>query len=1269
MTRQVSDITLKFSPNDYPLEPGLRLLEASAGTGKTFALAHLVLRLLTEGKHSINEILVVTFTEAAAAELKARISARIHAALIGLESSEEVIETNEFDEVLKDWIQTKVKGDRSRLHWASLLLEALENIDLADITTIHGFCNRTLRREAIDSNASISPILEEDNSELVFEVIHDYWQHQFLKLKPKDIKGLTDAGVTIEKLYGSLLKIDNDPSLVFQVNLSDVQISKPLANQFNHWVNTNWLDFISAWEQEGNDLEARLRSQAEHWRSQGIKDTKPFSPKPTKNRYEILDNWISINSQRFINSDGVEELSYDEIRKQILLGNYFHPSVICEVAEHVGDKNNTLTKSKLQRAIAELWDSPAEKVWLHALGWASSELADRRKRNGVISYGGLLKALDPDSLPSEQKENLHSNGRSLLTKLQSKYRVALIDEFQDTDSIQWRLLHKAFGCSPTHLLLMVGDPKQAIYKFRGGDLNVYKKARNKVDQIHDLLENYRTTPPLMEGLNRLMSPGLKYSNLKVASLTPCAHKQELLFSNDQNPLQVLVVDQDTSGKAEDSKVLLSKSNLEEIIPTAITNEILEILANQTKQLQPSDICILVNRHDQADKVSSALAIAGLPSRLVTQGDVLASHAAQVLQRFLDCLASPGNSSKLRLVACSSLMQWNIERLKTADNNGELDDLAKRFKYWTKNLPKLGLLGCLSDLLEAHVIADLSERGRILIDLQQCAQLVQEAIHNQGLDATSAARWLRQQRLRPAGQVAKKREPQSDVEESAINVVTIHRSKGLEYRVVICPYLWQAPPISSGPLWRFEGSNKWLIALNRKWGKGKNLAIEAQQASLQEAERLTYVALTRAKDHLIIIWANGAKQEGNPLTCFLFGPKALGCRQEELTTERLRSWITNNNIKATIKSAKTDGMSGNWHPPRAIGELGLGPVPKEQPIIRWGRNSYSSLVNTKSYSDPIDLSLKEQGKDIDQQTTSSVLSSDSLTKSPYVERLWSDQGPLGNFPRGAAAGDCLHRILEKINFRAPLHDQSNATHIDEELLRSGFDINLRKQVDEGLTRVLNTPLGGPLGNFKLNELTENRRVHELSFDLPIAQNGNQVGSLDIANAFLKDPKARFGSTYATSLAALDFSSRGFLTGSIDLIFADKKDLSEARWWLTDWKSNWIGESDNKNGIETCGPIHYDEKSMEKVMLHHHYPLQAHIYLVALHRFLEWRLPNYNPNKHIGGYIYVFLRGLPGEKALSKVSQRNNTPGLIIEKASIKRIVELDLLLQKGGKAKK
>ncbi len=1255
----------EFDANEYPLDPGIRLLEASAGTGKTFALAHLVLRLITERAHSINEILVVTFTEAAAAELKARIGSRLEDALQQLEAPQKVKGNVTPDAVLKTWVEQKAQENSDRLRFANLIIEALENLDRADITTIHGFCKRTLKREALSNTSTMSPLIEEDNKELILEVVHDYWLKEVLKLNPKDLKGVVNAGLSPESLIMALTKVDSDVSLDIGSDLQEIDISEPLRERFKSSLIKRWRDFVINWTQQGKDLDVKLKEQAMQWRIEGANETKPFSPKPRKNRYEILNRWVESFNLKVKDSDQAQAPSYGEIRNQILLSNYFHPATFCETARRCGENKPSLINDKLQTSIAELWDGPAEDLLRHGLVWTLSALKERRIQRGVMSFGDLLRTVDPGSLTTKSSEE----STALINKLRLRYRVALIDEFQDTDLLQWRLLKQCFGTRSKHTLVMVGDPKQAIYSFRGGDLNTYRKAREEVDRIDALLDNYRNTELLMKSINQFMSPGLRRSYLKVLPLNPSANKKGLELSPTDYPLQILTLDKLCEVATRNTSLLPSKTTIEKLIPNLVANEILELLNSSSKKLNPSDICILVGRHEQASEIREGLALAGLPSRLINQGDVLTSEAGKVLQYFLDCLANPGDSGNLRLIASSSLMQWNARELAESNTNGELDKLSVRFKKLSRALPKLGLLGCLAEFLEGRTIAELSERGRMLSDLQQCGELIQEAIHLYGLDSLRAARWLKKQRLNPVGSIPTDRQPHSDVVESAINVVTIHRSKGLEFRIVFCPYLWQTPPFQKGPLWSCRKTHSWIIALNKGWGKGRKASEEANNTALEEAERLAYVAITRSCERLFIYWASCLNQEGNPLTSFLFGPDNLNTSLELLTPERMTEWIKSNNVPATIKSPTSVQITSYWQSPKPQGELQLGPIPDRQLDRCWGRHSYSSWINTeKNAPIPPHPLMLDEGRDLDPQIKEIKAEQklNSKTIPSEAEYSLNSQDPLSHFPRGAVAGNCLHKILEKLDYRTSLYSKQSKTLIVNELRRSGLDTSFLRSVQDGLTNVFNTSLGSSLGNLKLSQLDRCHRMNEINFDLAIAQKGKPITALDLSSVFLLNPEARFSSKYAQKLCSLDLESQGILTGSIDLVFTDNKDNPSARWWVADWKSNWIGKLDDNNEIISCGPIDYHEEAMEEQMIFHNYPLQAHLYLVTLHRFLKWRLPNYNPTNHLGGYVYVFLRGLPGGDYCPRESDKNNIPGLIIESAPLERVLELDRLLKEGGK---
>jgi exodeoxyribonuclease V beta subunit len=1208
-----------FEANGFSLEPGVRLLEASAGTGKTFALAHLVLRLVTRPRDPLRleQLLVVTFTNAAAAELRDRIAARLQLALALLEAGPGSWANHpqlERDQPLREWLQQQPEATASV---RGRLLLALEDLDNADITTIHGFCRRTLQRQALEAGLGPAVELERDPGEAIGQICHDYWQQQVLPLAPELLAGLQQRGLQLERLQQLLRQLDGDPALSLDPLPAELGLDQPLAPQLESLWPQLWQRFCGEWASRGEALEQALCQTAQELKSHGAK-TGPYRLRPT-GRDGQVSAWIA--AQGTTVPGYLEVLAFSNSAKttrERLLLDVFHPGPFVKVTAPLEGEGRSLPERPLLEAIAALVDGPAELALLHFAHWSRRELARRRSRQGRMGFGQLLEELDPGTTGSDE-----AGATALIGAVADRYRAALIDEFQDTDPIQWRILERAFTAAPgqhaRHLLVMVGDPKQAIYRFRGGELATYRLASSRADDIHGLTQNRRSSAGLVAGLNALMTPpGLPRSGLAVPEVEACATTGDLALPPGGAPLQLLPLEP-------------------EQLPRQVAALCLQLL--RSHPLEPSDLCLLVSRHSQAEELRHALEQRGLPSRLVSKGDVFASEGATSLQRLLDALAEPGNSNRQRLLAATPLLGWSAARI-AATSPVEWDALADRLCRLAAALPRQGLMAALGQLLEERQLAALSLRGRALADLQQAAELVQEQMHRQALGVAAAADWLRRLRRDPDRDPPEAHQPRSDAAESAVAVVTVHRSKGLEYPVVICPYLWMAPqPARAGA----EGLGKrWTppdgdgprldLHLNPHWGRGRAAALQHQQAQEQEAERLAYVACTRARQLLVLGWHADAKQAANPLASWLLDASG---QPRDLPLQQL-------------DPDQLPAPGERWQPPAPGGQLQCAPRPLHPLDSHWGRSSYSAWTHGAAGVSP---QAADEGRDTD------ALSSEALTLEPEAQQHWPLQGPLAQFPRGAGPGDALHRILERIDYQQPAHQPATAAVVERELERAGLDPAQQSPLLEGLEQLRLTPLGGPLGPFRLADLPRQQRLNEMNFDLPLAVTAGLVRASGLARVFREHPGGLFGSAYAAQLGQLEVASRGFLTGSIDLVFRCGE-----RWWVADWKSNWLGERDAQGQPLACGPAHYGQAAMVELMAANHYPLQAHLYLVALHRYLRWRLPGYEPQRHLGGYAYVFLRGAPGPL---EVEQNDpSVPGMLVEQPPLQRLLALDTLLREG-----
>ncbi|WP_269613360.1 UvrD-helicase domain-containing protein [Prochlorococcus marinus] len=1253
-----------FEANKYPLENGMRLIEASAGTGKTFSLAHLVLRLLTEKEYSINEILVVSFTDATASEIKAKIIERLILALKIIESKNTNLESYEIDNVLEEWVELNINSKDRGLYIASLLLEALERIDNADITTIHGFCSKTLRREAIENGNNLNPTIEKDSHSLINEIVEEYWKTQILEIEISELKGIFKTNFNRNNLIQVLSTLDNDPNNNFKQTFNELKIEGSLSNQLSFYIGSLWKDFKTIWQEKGKQLEDSLIDIAKDLKSQGITDTKPYSSKPRKNRYELLSNWIK-------KYKSIERPSYEDIQNQSLISKYYHPKNIYQIDFKYGINSCSKQMNSILDIIGDLYDSPGEFVWEHALLWTKKELEKRKSKKGLINYSDLLKLLDPKKLNSN---NYKGNPNNIYKNLKLRYKVALIDEFQDTDPVQLRLLKEAFGNRSTHLLLMIGDPKQAIYSFRGGSLNTYMKAREACDRIDLMNANYRSTKSLILVLNKLFLDGLTKSKLSTQELNPCSKEDRLKLNGIKEPLKIINLIDDNQKENIQRIKLESKSKIEDKIPKVIGSYLLELLSNNAKDITPSDICILVNRHDQAKNIHSYLSKIKIPSQLLSNENIFTREGAQILQIFINCIVSPHNQQKLALLACSELMQWTKEELNESKINGDFDSLSSKFYELAKSFPKIGLQGCLSNFLEGKSIADLSDRGTLLGDLYQSAQILDEQINRQEFNALRASQWLSGQRFQSFEPVPEEYQPNSAISNSSVNIITIHKSKGLQFKIVICPYLWQKPPDKKSHLWKDK--QNLLISKKYKWHKKYCSYQELiRKESLNEAERLAYVALTRAKKQLIILWAKAAGQEGNPLSGFLFGSKLINLNIEDYTKEMMEKSFKERGLKADVQDVKSIENNKTWTQPKSEVKLSLGVSPNHTFENSWGRYSFSKWISQKNdesiqiyLSDELneDLEFKDDVEYLSLKKIDKLLTDKNHGIDKSEDQIWSKESPIGSFPRGPIAGTCLHKILERIDLNDIKNQPKISSIIEEELNIANISNSFIEPINILLQRLATIPLGGPLGKFKLKNLPPKSSIKELKFDIPICHETNPINTLELSSIFREDVQKKYGPDYINKLMNLNIYSSGFLTGSIDQVFADNTNHEIAKWWVLDWKSNWLGSPLSKEDGFSCGPSNYLMSHMDEEMYHHHYPLQAHIYLLALHRFLNWRLPKYSPQKHLGGYIYVFLRGIPDKGDLEKNNYPQRTPGLIIESAPLARIKKLDLLIKRPHK---
>jgi exodeoxyribonuclease V beta subunit len=1255
----------------------MRLLEASAGTGKTFALAHLVLRLVTEAAIPVRRLLVVTFTDAAAAELRERIGRRLQEALSGLQDPAR----DPPDAVLAQWLAQRQAeaSDGGATALEMRLLLALEDLDGADITTIHGFCQRSLRRHALEARRPPTLTLDNADDTLLRQVVHSYWQEHVLPLPLHLIQGLSRKGMKPDTLTSLLRTLDGDPGLELDPLPDSLAVEASLAATLPTLWRQSWERFAGEWRRRGGELMDALFSQANAWNAEGLAYT-PYTLKAGKKWNGALVDAFVAEAR---DNDGVP--SYVRVLQQEMLTTFLHPGTFCQKVrthEGHGPRPITLPQRPLMEAVADLVDGPAELALLHACHWGRRELARRREQLGLCSYGQLLSDLDPGPRATAPTP--------LLEAVAKRYSAALIDEFQDTDPIQWRILRLAFG-GGGHVLVMVGDPKQAIYRFRGGDLATYLAARARADTCYQMRDNRRSTPELIHALNQLCARGLPRSGLAMPQLEAKA----LRGGDGQPPLDLLWLGdlggEEVEGEEKSaSDGLPSRGAIDARLPAQIAGHVAHLLrappllreSTGDRPLEPDDICVLVHTHGQAEALRQALGELGIASRLVSQADVLATTAATALQRLLDAVAEPAEASRLRLLAASPLLGWSAATIAGASPL-RWSGLAARLQQMGREWPQQGLLGPLAAVLGAEQMARLAKGGRFLADLQQVAELVQQRLHHDHLGPHAAARWLRRRRQREVDPVPDAEQTHSDKVRQAVAVVTVHRSKGLEYPLVICPYLWLDAGKSQGEgrRWRPEPEAAPRLDLhrNRHWGPGYRADRCHRLEEEAERERLAYVALTRAMHRLVLAWVPVKQRQSNPLYPWLFPEDSVPDPQEdwpggrdclETWRQRLEEEIARRQLPLRLlEPPAAEPLAG---PPRGGGagsSLALGPIPQRSLHQGWARSSYTSWTQERrpaaGRATALGAEALEEGIDISDPSQESTPGQEwgalaeatepGSAPAPRTQpRLWPERGLWADLPGGSGFGGCLHRLLERIDYGAPLATPEIQALVEHELRREGLAISWAVPLMEALQQMLHTPFGGPLGGLRPADLPLSQRLNELHFDLSL----RWAQASDLARAFRHHPGGLFGEDYAQALEQLPVHHRGFLTGSIDLVFPVRR-RGDDQWWVLDWKSNWLGQRDERGESVRCGPDDYGPEAMRALMASHHYPLQAHLYLVAVHRYLAWRLPAYDPERHLGGYVYVFVRGTPG--AAGEAALPGPIPGMVLERPPVGRLLALDQAL--------
>jgi len=1118
---------------------GRHVVEASAGTGKTFTLAALYLRLILERKLSPKQILVVTYTHAATAELRARIRERLRDAQSVVRGQRGID-----DPVTEALLRPHMQGDAQKL--AQLhLASALQSFDEASIFTIHGFCQRLLTEHAFESASDFEVSLVSDPTPVLERIVGDAWVRH-LSNAPLRVVDYVRSKADPQAWVQLLKRFLSQSNVRLQPAVDSVNIDEPLK-----------------------DWQSALETCAPLWQTHRdeIIDILLNNPGLNRNSYRtssVRDSWIDQIDRAMRGEllpiarhfDAMRNLSSEVMATKIKKGHLAPKHGFFDACAALVNADEALHVALDQTLLA------MQHTMLHE---TRAALQQHKKREAQRSFDDLL---------SDAGAAL--NNPALAMRLGKRYPVVLIDEFQDTDPVQVGIFKQICGADGS--LFCIGDPKQAIYSFRGADVFAYMGATQDANTVrHTLNINWRSDASLLGAVNTLFARdnAFLFDAITPPKTQPAPNATDG-FSGFGKPFQFLFVDEDR---------WLTKDESTRAVTDRVASDIVRLLTSDAtldkKSINPQDIAVLCRTNAQGDAMQDALRVLGVPSVMQNEYSVLGTPDADELQRILTAMAQPHNSNAIRSALCTRAIGLDAAQLESLLQDDERwSEWIERFRRWHTQWVDRGFVQAIQSLIDGlevrqRLLRDFDGERRItnLFHLVELLHTAEAETHRGPLGMLD---WLTRMRADAVGMARETAQLRLESDAQAVQIMTIHRSKGLEFPVVYCPFLWDDGGLKGQ-------DRKWLRYHDEQGERVLDLGSNdkhAQELADKEARaesmRVLYVALTRAKNACLVAWGPFKGLGRAPLSDLLHPAIP---RIEKNAPEHIYNFL-----QAWVERC-----------PDSIGtrKLTAQPPPEYAPV----QNTVAADLHHRCLERPISDGFR-------------VSSFSQLTDVAYeapATPVQPQAGPLAlsEFPAGAKSGLALHDVLEHLDFSVPM---SHAARRSVRSALSRFDLGARWETPilESMQAVTGTPLepGLCLGDVR-------KSVREMEFTFPVAQPGSSIRSVDIARIMRRSQDATLQGA-ADSVEKLSFEPlQGFMRGYIDLVFEH-----EGSWYVADYKSNFLGTQAE----------HYSPERLGSEMQRHHYVLQYLLYTVAVDRFLRTRLNDYNYADNFGGVYYLFLRGM-------------------------------------------
>ncbi len=1167
-----------FDPIETPLE-GANLIEASAGTGKTYTITGLFLRLLLEKNLAVHQILVVTFTEAATEELKERIRNKIREAIDAFSTGKSR------DSFLDKLVRQHASADKA----LALLREALRTFDEASIFTIHGFCRRMLHENAFESGSLFDTELVTDPSAMIQESVDDFWRRHLYTASPLFVNYALMNRFTPGELISLLTRKMNQPFLRIipegegpDTGPQEKRFREAFSRVREKWpaVKEEVIELLASYE--GMNKTLYKPSKVELWKKE-MEDLLTYG----ENAPGLFSDFKKF-SRSEVKSSLKKGFAPPEHPFFDLCEDFYQASQDLEIA--FGRRLLGL-KVKIFKEVGE-------------------ELSERKMEKNVQTFDDLLLKL--------QAALEGKGGRDLAIAIRRKYRAALIDEFQDTDPVQYAIFQSIFG-SGGSILFLVGDPKQSIYGFRGADIFAYMEAVDKVDSHYTLLENWRSEPGLIQSINAFfgsVKPAFVYEKIPFEPVKAAKRRETkpLKIEGERESFALWFMDTE---KWAGQDGVIQKGVAQARLPGLVAAEITRLL-NLGKEgkaliggrpLRANDIAVLVRQNREALLVQKALSERNVPSVLYSTENLFDSHEALEMERFLGAVVEPNQESLLKAALSSDMVGIageEIERLTLDEARWE--KWLVKFRDYHDLWQERGFFRMFRSFLQDEKVltrliafADGERRNTNLLHLME---VLHQASIERKLNMTGLLKWLSEQRD-PDAPRSEEHQLRLESDENAVNLVTIHKSKGLEYPIVFCPFSWDGirSRKDKEPLLFHDPQNRMELIFDLGSEEQKPHRAIAEKEELAENLRLLYVALTRAKCRVYLVWGRFKGAETSAPAYLLHTPpsknsdnlvEALAENFKQVKNEELLSRANSLMEKPAATLEVIKDLEAD--------ESRFSPLPEEMRINRprsfagridrqWKISSFSSLVSDRLHS--------EEGTDYDAVT--SLAPEDPM-------RMLEEPAGIFAFPKGAKAGTFLHDVFEHLDF-CNLSVSSRQDLVAGKLAQYGYDPSWLEIVCDTVDKVLRVPLDPEQQDFCFSRVRNEDRLNELEFYFPLKFLAPETVGRILARGDLHQEVPE-------RIERLNFSPlRGFMKGFMDMVFR-----FEDRYYLVDWKSNFLGAS-----VEDYGP-----ENLARAMEENFYTLQYTLYALALDHFLKLRAQGYDYDRHFGGVFYVFLRGVDPAK---------------------------------------